>query len=430
MRLLRDFILLSGLLLVAPWRSRSRRHLRRLRQSLERLGAEGPRVVVHAVSLGEVNAAARLVRELSELELDVVCSSTTLSGQHRSRELHPAVSHVEWPLDISFCCKRWLDRVKPEVLVLVELEVWPTLVSMAKERGISVVVVNGRLSERSLQRSIRWKRVLHDGYANLSKVFAQSDHDGTRFVQMGVPKELVTVHPNLKWDREPFCHEDGESIRLALRLDPTRPLVLFASSAPEEHQLFAKSIPSRCQAVIAPRRPEWFDDALRAFPNARMRTDLHASGDTVVLNTLGELDAVFPLADVVVMGRSFGQRHGSDPMGPAAAGKPTLIGPNHGDFLPAVNVLKTEGALQVVLADDLPIRLSDLTSCQKTLDRMGEAGERVATAAQGVACMLAKEIARQTQPPRRDRGGAEEKEESVHQGAHSISAAGGLDDQK
>ena len=64
-----------------------------------------------------------------------------------------------------------------------------------------------------------------------------------------------------------------------------------------------------------------------------MRTDLHASGDTVVLNTLGELDAVFPLADVVVMGRSFGQRHGSDPMGPASAGKPTLIGPNHGDLV-------------------------------------------------------------------------------------------------
>ena len=161
-----------------------------------------------------------------------------------------------------------------------------------------------------------------------------------------------------------------------------------------------------------------------------MRTDLHASGDTVVLNTLGELDAVFPLADVVVMGRSFGHRYGSDPMGPAAAGKPTLIGPNHEDFLTAVNVLKTEGALQVVLADELPIHLADLTSCQKTLTRMGEAGERVAKAAQGVACMLAKEIALQTQPPRRDRGGAEEKEESVHQSARSTSAAGGLDDQK
>ena len=116
-------------------------------------------------------------------------------------------------------------------------------------------------------------------------------------------------------------------------------------------------------------------------------------------------------------------------MGPAAAGKPTLVGPNHGDFLPAVNVLKTEGALQVVLADDLPSRLSDLTSCQKTLTRMGEAAERVATAAQGVACMLAKEIARQTQPPRRDRGGAEEKEESVHRDAIYSSASGGEDGQ-
>lgn len=79
--------------------------------------------MVHAVSLGEVNASAKLVHELTELGLDVVCSSTTLSGRKRSRELHRSLNHTDWPLDISFCCKRWLDHVNPDVLVLVELEV-------------------------------------------------------------------------------------------------------------------------------------------------------------------------------------------------------------------------------------------------------------------------------------------------------------------
>ena len=425
MRLLRDLILLFGLLLVAPWRSRSRRHLQRLWPSLQPCQASGPRIVVHAVSLGEVNASAKLVRELLQLGLDVVCSSTTLSGQQRSRELHPNTSHMEWPLDISFCCRRWLDHVNPDVLVLVELEVWPTLVSMANKRGIQVLVVNGRLSPRSFKKSMRWKSLLHDGYASLHRVFAQSEEDAIRFVQMGVAEDRIAVHSNLKWDREPAPSEEVEAIRAALRLDPDRPLVLFASSAPEEHQLFAKSIPFSWQAVVAPRRPEWFDDALQTFPNARLRTDFHATGDTVVLNTLGELDAVFPLADVVVMGRSFGPRHGSDPMGPAAAGRPILIGPNHGDFSPAVKLLKAAGALQVVVADELSTRVSEIAGCRKTLERMGNAGYRVAEASRGVAGMIAGEVALHTQPPRRDRGGAEEKEESVHQDAPSTSAHGG-----
>ena len=386
--------------------------------------------MVHAVSLGEVNASAKLVHELAKAGLDVICSSTTLSGQQRSRELHPNLCHTQWPLDISLCCKRWLDHVKPDVLVLVELEVWPTLIAMAKQRGIPVMVVNGRLSERSLQKSIRWEPMLRDGYANLSRVFAQSEDNGSRFCRMGVSKELVTVHPNLKWDRDPVSSDDVESIRHSLRLDATRPMVLFASSAPEEHEIFAKSIPSSWQAVIAPRRPEWFDDALYTFPNARLRTDFDASGDTVVLNSLGELDAVYPLADVVVMGRSFGLRHGSDPMGPAAAGKPTLIGPNFDDFVPAVRRLQAAGALEVVSADELPNRLAEIANCPETLEQMGAAGEAVASASRGVACMMAKEIALHTQPPRRDRGGAEEKEESVNRSSRSTSAAGGGYDHK
>lgn len=422
MRLLRDSILLFGLLLIAPWRSHSRRHVLRLWQVFKPRDVSEPRILVHAVSLGEVNASARLVRELQQVGLDVVCSSTTLSGQQRLRELHPNTSHIEWPLDISFCCKRWLDHVNPSVLVLVELEVWPTLIAMAKQRGIPVLVVNGRLSPRSFQRSTRWKPLLRDGYANLSRVFAQSKEDASRFCKMGVAEERISVHPNLKWDREPASSEDVEAIRIALRLDPARAVVLFASSAPEEHPIFAKSIPSSWQAVVAPRRPEWFDDALQAFPNARMRTDPHASGDIIVLNTLGELDAVFQLADVVVMGRSFGPRHGSDPMGPAAAGRPILMGPNHGDFLPAVELLKAAGALQVVHDDELALRVSEISNCRETLDRMGAAGNRVAEDSQGVSRLIAGEIAQQTQPPRRDRGGAEEKEESVQQIAKQTSA--------
>ena len=117
MRLLRDFIILTLLLLVAPLRIRTRRHLSRLSQSIDVTFGPGARVVVHAVSLGEVNAAAQLVRELCEMGVHVVCSSTTSSGRQQSQELHPEADQVEWPLDITYCCNRWLDQVQPDVLV-------------------------------------------------------------------------------------------------------------------------------------------------------------------------------------------------------------------------------------------------------------------------------------------------------------------------
>ena len=425
MRLLRDIILLAAILLIGPWRSRTRRHVRRLRQTFRSPSQPGFRVVVHAVSLGEVNAAARLVRRLTDQGVQVVCSSTTESGQDRSQELHPCCEQVQWPLDISFCCRRWLDQVKPQALVLLELEVWPTLVRMARKRGIPVIVVNGRLSERSFRKSARLKFLLRDGYANLTHVFAQSAEDADRFSRMGVCKQSISTHHNLKWERDPPREEEVDAIKRALRLDPSRPIVLFASSAPEEHQLFANCLKPNFQTIVAPRRPEWFDDASRVFPKARLRTDSLAQSDVVVLNSLGELDSAFVLADVVIMGRSFGCRHGSDPMGPAAQGKPVLIGPSYADFVPAVTALASVGALEVVSASRLASRVFELVQAPGERQQMGLAGKALAIRAEGVASMLAREIVAKTQPPRRDRGGAEEKEESVNRGAHSTSAAGG-----
>ena len=309
MRLLRDSILLFGLLLIAPWRSHSRRHVLRLWQVFKPRDVSEPRILVHAVSLGEVNASARLVRELQQVGLDVVCSSTTLSGQQRLRELHPNTSHIEWPLDISFCCKRWLDHVNPSVLVLVELEVWPTLIAMAKQRGIPVLVCS-RLSPRSFQ--VNTLEATPAMAANLSQCLPN-------------PKKMPQVLQNggrRRTHQRPPQFEMGQSLLLedveAFSSFGPRSGVVFFLIYPEEHPIFAKSIPSSWQAVVAPRRPEWFDDALQAFPNARMRTDPHASGDIIVLNTLGERCRL-PAADVVVM-EIFGPRHGWIPWVPQPPG--------------------------------------------------------------------------------------------------------------
>ena len=130
--------------------------------------------------------------------------------------------------------------------------------------------------------------VLRDGYANLCRVFAQSEDDASRFCRMGVPTDLVSVHPNLKWDREPVSCDDVEALRFALRLDTARPVVLLFDRTRGTSPV-CQIDPSFMAGRDAPRRPEWFADALEAFPNARLRTDPKASGDIVVLNSLGSL---------------------------------------------------------------------------------------------------------------------------------------------
>ena len=419
---LRDLMLLFALMFIAPWRSRTRRHIQRLWHRYETPASPGPRVVVHAVSLGEVNAAGRFVRSMVDLGLNVICSTTTSSGRQQSRELHKDLVQIDWPLDISFCCKKWLDAVHPDVLVLVELEVWPTMIKLARERGIPVIVVNGRLSDRSFRKASQAKSVLRDGYGNLTHVYAQSDADLSRFRSMGVATQNSSSRPNLKWERDPLDHSALEALRDSLRLDPEKPVIVFGSSAPEEHELFASCFTDDVQIVVAPRRPEWFEHAFRIFPNARLRTDRDSVGPCVVLNTLGELESVYAISDLVVMGRSFGDRHGSDPMAPAAVGKPVLIGPNFDDFESAVKTLRDAGGLRVVSSQSLPGVVSDLMADPKGLAEIGNLAFNAAMSARGVAAELAQEIMHQTQPPRRDRGGAEEKEEGMHRNALNTSA--------
>ncbi len=337
----------------APWWLRKRR-----RDWSGRLGhteslpmKSKPRLLLHAVSVGEVNLTRPLVDRLLRAGVEPVVSVTTDTGWARARALYTGVCPVvRYPLDFSWAVRRFLDAVQPDAVALVELELWPHFVGACVTRGIPVSVVNGRLSARSFANYRRARRFIGRTFRSLSLACVQDEAYAARFREMGVPPDRVHVVGSMKWDSaEVLDHVEG-SDRLAalLGIDRARPLLVAGSTAPGEHELLHRATPPGVQLLCAPRKPEWSDGAAGALPGCVRRTEPNqgdpASG-RFLLDSIGELRMAYDLADVVVIGRSFGRLYGSDPMEPAALGKPIVIGPAHEDFRASVEALSRAGAI-------------------------------------------------------------------------------------
>ncbi|MEM1097838.1 MAG: glycosyltransferase N-terminal domain-containing protein [Planctomycetota bacterium] len=329
-----------------------------------------PRVLVHGVSVGEVNLLRGLVGELIERGCEVVVASTTNTGSARAEavfgDLAGVVGVVRWPLDFSFAVGRFLGGVRPDVVVSAELEVWPNFVEACETRGVPFVVVNGRLSERSFRRYAKVKPVVRSSFARVAAAGVQTEAYAERFVALGVPADRVAVLDTMKWDTAPAGYgtdEQAKSAALAeaMGIDRSRPIVVAGSTALGEAELLGEALRGwgeGCQLVVAPRKPEWFEASAKELKSCgwklvRRTEGAAASPGTRVflLDTIGELRVAYGVADVCVVGRSFtGELYGSDPMEPAGLGKPTVIGPWHADFAETVAAMRDAGGL--IVTDD------------------------------------------------------------------------------
>jgi 3-deoxy-D-manno-octulosonic-acid transferase len=312
-----------------------------------------PRLLLHAVSVGEVSALRELVPAL-ERDAQVVLSATTDTGLARARDLFAGVCDVvRYPLDFSWSVRRFLEAVRPDAVGLVELELWPNFVRACVERGVPVAVINGRLSERSFRGYRRVRAALRPTFARLALAAVQDGAYAARFIAMGVPADRCTITGSMKWDSARIADDAPGAAALArdLGIDRSRPLIAAGSTAQDEEALLHTACPPGVQLLCAPRKPEHFDDAAASMPGCRRRSRLRPGtapgpgNDRFLLDTIGELRSAYALADVVVMGRSFGSLHGSDPIEPAALGKPVIVGPRMGDFASITQTLLDAGAI-------------------------------------------------------------------------------------
>ncbi len=394
------------------------------------------RILVHAVSMGEVNAARLLVERLSK-HCEVVLSATTDTGFARALAVAPAgVSVVRYPLDINMAVERFLNRVQPDLVALVELEAWPNFIRACSSRNIPIAVVNGRISDRGFKRYKLARWFLKPLFKRFLFVSAQTQLYADRFVFMGVPTERVHVGGTMKWDSAPVAPalavntatgapsaidqatqaaqqralEDAQQLAndLAreLGIDRARPLVVAGSTAEGEEALLHACVPEGVQLLCAPRKPARFNDAAIDLPGCVRRThrpigsgDGQRGSDRFLLDTMGELKKAYALATVVVVGRSFGDLHGSDMMEPVALGKATIIGPRYGDFADTAQKLLDAGGMVCVTREALPRVLQELIADAAARERMIDAAMGVIRREQGATTgneMLLRELLQDT----------------------------------
>lgn len=306
----------------------------------------GPRVLLHAVSVGEVNATRELIAQLREArpDIEIVIATTTNTGFARAQALFADDHHVvRYPFDFSRCVRRFLRAIDPSVVALVELEVWPNFTAECARRGILIGVINGRLTARSAMR-YRWVKLLvTPAFGRLSFCAVQTEPYAERFRALGVRDAALSITGTMKWDTARIADDVEGAAQLAgeMGIGRTRPLIVAGSTAPDEETLLHRATPEDVQLLCAPRRPEWFDEAANALPGCARRSRGDTGSDTgrFLLDTIGELRRAYALADLVIIGRSFVNLYGSDMMEPIALGKATIVGPNVSDFQDTVDAL-------------------------------------------------------------------------------------------
>jgi 3-deoxy-D-manno-octulosonic-acid transferase len=371
-----------------------------VRPSLPPVG-DRPRVLVHAVSVGEVNAVRMLASQLSGT-CEVIVSATTDTGFARAVQVfEPGIRVVRYPFDISTAVRFFLGAVRPDAVLLCELELWPNFSEACAERGIPLAVVNGRLSARSFKGYFRARALLSPMFRRLSAVGAQDEAYAHRFAQMGVPRERITVTGTMKWDTAEIAdHVPGaDDLAREMGVDRSRPLIVAGSTAPDEHSLLHAATPKGVQLLCAPRKPEWFDRAAEDLPGCVRRSGrgspCRPGSDRFLLDSIGELRRAYALADIVVIGRSFGDLHGSDMMEPAALGRCIVVGPRTEDFAATADALRGGGGLADATRESLAGVLAALAVDSAQRATLGRAARNVVRAHQGATartCALAREV--------------------------------------
>jgi 3-deoxy-D-manno-octulosonic-acid transferase len=373
-----------------------------------------PVVWLHCVSVGETNAARPLVEKLAQAypDLRLVLSTTTRTGQNLARELFGnTAEHIFYfPYDFKSTVRRSLRRIKPDAVLLMETELWFNFIREANHHRAKLALVNGRLSERSFRR-YRYiggfmKRVL----SYLDVALMQENADATRLIGLGAHARKVKVTGNLKFDREATHGSAGlaDRLRERFRIEPDAPLIIAASThAPEEKYVLEafrevwKTAESRFpRLMIAPRHPERFDEVHRmisatGFTSVRRSTfnnGADAEAEIILLDSIGELRHVYPLASVVFVGGSLIPHGGQSIFEPAESGRAIVTGPHTANFAAAVKeFLERDALIQLPEASDRAIpatlarTLTELLNDEHRLNRLGEAARSVMENNRGAA---------------------------------------------
>ncbi len=313
------------------------------------------RIWIHASSVGEAKAASRLVRALEEDGHAVRASTSTLSGRSVFRRDRPETPSSLAPFDHLWCVESALRRGRPRLSVLIETELWPSWIAACARQGIPVVIASGRLSDRSFPRYRRVRSLLGRTLRRIEAVGARTELDAERFVELGVPESRVRVTGDLKLD--PPIDQPALAIDLIRALADV-PVVVGGSTHAHEETILIDSLEAAEKAghafvlVLAPRAIERAEEIVDACRSRHRRVHLRSRlegrhlvpGEILVLDTLGELPAMYATASIAFVGGTLAAIGGHNLVEPVHAGCPVLFGPHTQNVRKVVEILEVGGA--------------------------------------------------------------------------------------
>jgi 3-deoxy-D-manno-octulosonic-acid transferase len=343
-----------------------------------------PLIWVHAVSVGEAIAAACFIRAFNKKhpEYRVVMSTVTDTGQKVARERLSGLGRVVYmPFDMAWTIRRAIRGLKPTIFVNMETELWPNLFNSLREAGIPVVVMNGRISEKSFRGYRKIRHFMKSVIKSVNMFCMQNEEYAGRIIELGADKENVEITGSFKFD----VNVRDEVLQWTRALHG--PVIVAGSTHAGEEELIVtvyRELRGRhheLNLVLAPRHPERFDEAERVLRSKGVayvrRSALNTSGagglsgSVVLLDTVGELSSVYGVCDVAVIGGSFIRHGGQNPLEPAYWGKPVVCGPYMDNF-PFIKEFYMEGAALEVKAEGLLEALAALIASPEGMKRMGE----------------------------------------------------------
>ena len=358
---------------------------------------------IHAVSVGEVEVARRLVAELESRQhrAPVVVTVTTATGLDLARSsLAGRAAVAPSPVDLAGPVSRFLDAAEPSALVLVETELWPEMLHQTGERGIPILVVNARLSESSFRAYHRVRGLLKPLLRPIRLVLARDQTDVERFAALGIDEKRIAVGGNVKYDLQ----RDDRPLDWQASLPELargRPVLVAGSTMEGEEEMVLDAVAQLAEPgpflVLAPRHPERFDAvasllAQRGLPTVRrsvLESRPDGPSDALLIDTIGELARAYRLADVAFIGGSLLPTGGHNPLEPAVWGVPVVTGPHVFNFEEVYRELGEAGASQVVgTPDELATVLAEWFAAPRERQRRGAAGLAVVEANRGATATV------------------------------------------
>ena len=360
-----------------------------------------PLIWVHAVSVGEVQASGALVQRLLRTYpgYQVLMTTITPTGAAQVRSVFAgAVEHRYLPYDLPHAVCMFLRRINPELLIILETEIWPNLLHYCERRGVPAILVNARLSSASYRGYLGLRRFSASAVQSLSHIAARGAEDAGRFLALGADPANISVAGNLKFDIEAEDDTGGQAQSLRQTLAAGRPVWIAASThAGEEEQVLealrqVRETVTDCLLIIAPRHPERFDKVynlcrrrgLEVVRRSAAAGAVYRDADVYLLDTLGELTRFYACADVAFVGGSLAPAGGHNVLEPASLGVPLVSGEHTANFAEIIGLFKDADAIMTVTgAAQLAAAVTSLLQDEELRWNRGERARRLVQRNQG-----------------------------------------------